>query len=219
MIFRPKQKKPLASSPMKIDNTVSEEVEHIKFLGVNIDHILHIVDQHLAWKTHINFVCTKISKTIGMLYKAWFYVTRKSLLSLYLSLVYPYLTYHNVAWSSTYPTNINRIYLLQKRIVRTICAADHRAPGKPLIQNLAFLKFMACFHSKSDPSCLSFQNLFQTGSKIHNYYTSVVMPAKQAKKFTILYQGLKLWNSSPHSIIVSNNKRTFKCLLTCNQKT
>ena len=219
MIFRPKQKKPLASSPMKIDNTVSEEVEHIKFLGVNIDHILHIIDQHLAWKTHINFVCTKISKTIGMLYKAWFYVTRKSLLSLYLSLVYPYLTYHNVAWSSTYPTNINRIYLLQKRIVRAICAADHRAPGKPLIQNLAFLKFMACFHSKSDPSCLSFQNLFQTGSKIHNYYTSVVMPAKQAKKFTILYQGLKLWNSSPHSIIVSNNKRTFKRLLTCNQKT
>ena len=164
MIFRPKQKKPLASSPMKIDNTVSEEVEHITFLGVNID-------QHLAWKTHINFVCTKISKTIGMLYKAWFYVTRKSLLSLYLSLVYPYLTYHNVAWSSTYPTNINRIYLLQKRIVRTICAADHRAPGKPLIQNLAFLKFIAYFHSKSDPSCLSFQNLFQTGSKIHNYYT------------------------------------------------
>ena len=99
MIFRPKQKKPPASSPMKIDNTVSEEVEHIKFLGGNID-------QHLAWKTHINFVCTKISKRIGMLYKAWFYVTRKSLLSLYLSLVYPYLTYHNVVWSSTYPTNI-----------------------------------------------------------------------------------------------------------------
>ena len=191
MIFRPKQKKPLASSPMKIDNTVSEEVEHITFLGVNID-------QHLAWKTHINFVCTKISKTIGMLYKAWFYVTRKSLLSLYLSLVYPYLTYHNVAWSSTYPTNINRIYLLQKRIVRTICAADHRAPGKPLIQNLAFLKFMACFHSKSDPSCLSFQNLFQTGSKIHNYYTryaeSQSPHARRASK--------KIYNIIPRTEIV-----------------
>ena len=191
MIFRPKQKKPLASSPMKIDNTVSEEVEHITFLGVNID-------QHIAWKTHINFVCTKISKTIGMLYKAWFYVTRKSLLSLYLSLVYPYLTYHNVAWSSTYPTNINRIYLLQKRIVRTICAADHRAPGKPLIQNLAFLKFIAYFHSKSDPSCLSFQNLFQTGSKIHNYYTryaeSQCPHARRASK--------KIYNIIPRTEIV-----------------
>ena len=133
MIFRPKQKKPLATSPLKIDNTVNEEVEHIKFSGVNID-------QHLAWKTHINFVCTKISKTIGMLYKACFYVTRKSLLSLYFSLVYPYLTYHNVVWSPTYPTNINRIYLLQKRIVRRICAADHRAPGKPLIQKLGIFE-------------------------------------------------------------------------------
>ena len=191
MIFRPKQKKPLASSPMKIDNTVSEEVEHITFLGVNID-------QHIAWKTHINFVCTKISKTIGMLYKAWFYVTRKSLLSLYLSLVYPYLTYHNVVRSSTYPTNINRIYLLQKRIVRTICAADHRAPGKPLIQNLAFLKFIAYFHSKSDPSCLSFQNLFQTGSKIHNYYTryaeSQCPHARRASK--------KIYNIIPRTEIV-----------------
>ena len=191
MIFRPKQKKPLASSPMKIDNTVSEEVEHITFLGVNID-------QHIAWKTHINFVCTKISKTIGMLYKAWFYVTRKSLLSLYLSLVYPYLTYHNVVRSSTYPTNINRIYLLQKRIVRTICAADHRAPGKPLIQNLAFLKSIAYFHSKSDPSCLSFQNLFQTGSKIHNYYTryaeSQCPHARRASK--------KIYNIIPRTEIV-----------------
>ena len=54
MIFRPKQKKPLATSPLKIDNTVSKEVEHIKFVGVNIY-------QHLAWKTHIN-ICTKIEK-------------------------------------------------------------------------------------------------------------------------------------------------------------
>ena len=61
MIFRPKQKKPLATSPLKIDITVSEEVEHIKYLGVNIN-------QNLAWKTHINFVCTKILKTIGMLH-------------------------------------------------------------------------------------------------------------------------------------------------------
>lgn len=67
MIFRPKKKKPLVTSPLKIDDTAIREVEHIKFLGVYID-------QHLALKTHINFVCTKISKTIGLLYKERFYV-------------------------------------------------------------------------------------------------------------------------------------------------
>ena len=108
-LFIPKQKKLLVTSPLNTDNTVIEEVEHIRFLGVYID-------QHLAWKTHINFACTKVSKTIGMLYKARFYVSRKSLPSLYNSLFYPYLICSNVVWSSTYPTklNLNRIYLFPK---------------------------------------------------------------------------------------------------------
>ena len=33
------------------------------------------------------------------------------------------------------------------------------------------------------------------------------------KQFTILYQGPKLWNSLPHSIIESYNVRSFKRLL------
>ena len=48
MIFRPKQKKKmLATSPLEIDNTITEDVEQIKYLGVY---------QHLAWKMHINFI-------------------------------------------------------------------------------------------------------------------------------------------------------------------
>ena len=34
MTFRPKQKQPIVTGTLKIDNTVIEEVEHIKFLGV-----------------------------------------------------------------------------------------------------------------------------------------------------------------------------------------
>ena len=134
------------TSPLKIDNTVIEEVEHIKFLGVYID-------QHLASKTHTNFTCTKVSKTIGMLYKARFYVPRISLPSLYYSLFYPYLTYCTVVWSSTYPTNLNRIYLFQKYLttVWTICAAGYRAPSKPLFQKLGIFDIYS--HFKSDPSC------------------------------------------------------------------
>ena len=61
-----------------MNNTIIEEVEHIKFLAVYID-------QHLAWKMHIYYICTKISKTIGMLYKTRFHALNKSLLSLHYS--------------------------------------------------------------------------------------------------------------------------------------
>ena len=100
------------------------------------------------------FVCTKISKTRGMLSKARSYVTKKSfvLFFCFFFLVYQYLTYCHIIWSSTYPTNIiNRIYLLQKRIVQTICAADYRTPVNPFLKNLGtslFSKFIANWKSR-----------------------------------------------------------------------
>ena len=54
MIFRPKQKLLIATSPLKIDDTVIEGVEHITFVDVYRDH-------HLAWKMHIHYICKKIS--------------------------------------------------------------------------------------------------------------------------------------------------------------
>lgn len=90
------------------------------FLGV-------LVDQHLSWKSHVSYAAKKISKTIGIMSKSRFYLSRKSLLSLYYTLVYPYLNYCNIIWSSNYPSNLNKLLLLQKRIVRIICGAEYLA--------------------------------------------------------------------------------------------
>ena len=147
---------------------------------------------------------------------------RKSLLWLYYFLVYPYLSNYNVVWSSTYSMNIHRIYLSHKRTVRIICAAEIiQSPSKALFQKLdifdiySFLSFqigsfMYLYHHEMLP--VSFQNLFQTKSQIHNYcarYANSYRSHACRTKFTILYQGLKLWNSLPHSIIRLSNIRTF----------
>ena len=96
-----------------IENNVLEQVDNTKFLG-------GFIDQHLTWKTHVNFIAAKISKSIELLNKAKYYLPSKSLLTLYYALIYPYLTYCNLIWASTYVTNLQRIYLLQKRAVRAI---------------------------------------------------------------------------------------------------
>ena len=46
-----------------MDNIVIERENVTKFLGV-------LIDENLLWKHHINDVSTKISKTIGILYKS-----------------------------------------------------------------------------------------------------------------------------------------------------
>ena len=48
---------------LKMDNIVIERENVTKFLGV-------LIDENLLWKHHINDVSTKISKTVGILYKS-----------------------------------------------------------------------------------------------------------------------------------------------------
>ena len=43
----------------------------------------------------VNFIAAKISKSVGLLYKAKYYLPSTSLLTLYYALIYPYLTYCN----------------------------------------------------------------------------------------------------------------------------
>ena len=65
-----------------------------KFLGVYLD-------EHLTWKYHINFVCKQMAKSVGILSRTRFYLSCKTKLMLYYTLLYPYITYCNSTWSST----------------------------------------------------------------------------------------------------------------------
>ena len=61
-------------------------VKEVVFLGV-------ILDEHISLKPHISHVARKKSKSIGIIYKSSFYLSKSSLYTLYYSLVYPYLQY------------------------------------------------------------------------------------------------------------------------------
>ena len=131
LIFTPWQKKRDHSFSLSLGGQLLTQSNVTKFLGVYID-------EHLTWKDHISYLCKQISKSIGMLFRSRFYLSSKSKLTLYYSLIYPYITYCNSTWSSTYVTNLNRIYCLQKRAVRAITNSDYRANSAPLFSKLKF---------------------------------------------------------------------------------
>ena len=47
---------------LKINNTYIEHVYEFNFLGV-------IFNSHMNWNTHINYIASKISRTVGILYR------------------------------------------------------------------------------------------------------------------------------------------------------
>ena len=128
------------------------------------------------------FVYIKISKSIGIIYRYLFYLSSKSKLALYYSLVYPYLSYCNITWSSTYVTNLNRIFNLQKRAVRVLTNSDFRTHSAPLFLQLKILdifklnpfhveKIYVLIPSPNTSSPIIFSNLFLLNNQVHNYYT------------------------------------------------
>ena len=172
------------------------------------------LDEHLTWKYHINFVCKQIAKSIGILFRTRFYLSCKTKLTLYYTLIYPCITYFNSTWSSTYVSNLNRIYYLQKRAVRAITNSEYRAHTAPLFSKLEILdifqintldtaKFMFRCHNNLLPPL--FRNLFMTNSQVHRYHTRTASNYRvhscrtNIKKFTILYQGPRILNCLPAS--------------------
>ena len=52
-----------------------------------------MIDSELLWKHHIDFICQKISRSVGIIAKTRHYIPRHLLLNLYHALIAPYLNY------------------------------------------------------------------------------------------------------------------------------
>ena len=115
MLFSPTRSKSSPDLQIKIDGSTLEQVHSCKFLGV-------LLDDKLTWKAQINHISGKISKSIGVLSKARKYLDINSLLSLYYTMLYPYLLYCIIAWGKANTGIINPLIKTQKRAIRLMCS-------------------------------------------------------------------------------------------------
>ena len=92
----------LSQLPTMTFNSIEIKRENsIKFLGV-------IIDENLTWKNNIKVVENKISKNIGVLYRATHLLDFKKL-NLYFSFIHIYISYANIAWDSSFKTKLQGI--------------------------------------------------------------------------------------------------------------
>ena len=98
----------------KLENSVMiagssiEQVHQTKFLGM-------IIDKNLTWRFHVDHVCSKISKNIGIWAKCRKIFSQDTLITLYNSFIMPYIYYGIHVWGATYPTYLLKVITLQKK--------------------------------------------------------------------------------------------------------
>ena len=94
IIFRPRQKRQTLDLPVKINDNLITSAKETVFLDM-------ILGENFSWKLHILNVSRKISKSIGIIYKASFCPPSTTLVTIYYSLMYPYLMYCDLPISQT----------------------------------------------------------------------------------------------------------------------
>ena len=140
----------------------------------------------------------------------------------------PYLTYCSEIWGNTYETNINCVYLLQKKVLRIVCNVDYRYHSNVLFKELRILKLFDSIESNTAMLIykantfflpLNIQRLFSV-DEVTYYNTRQLTNMKQVyirttlKSKCISIGGVKLWNSLKmdlrNSITLSRFKKEYK---------
>ena len=78
----------------------------------------------------------KVSKNVGVLYKASKLINSKCLRSIYFSFLHSDINYANIAWASTNKTNLKKIFGKQKQVARIIFSQDRFTHARPLLMTL-----------------------------------------------------------------------------------
>ena len=152
----------------------------------------------------------KVSKGLGIILKARKCLNNDTLLSLYYTFLYPYLTYCNHIWGNVPTSNLQKLIVLQKRAIRIISGVPPRTSTAPLFKKLNILdlqqlnkflvgQLMFKYYIKNLPAI--FDNFFIYNRDIHQYYTrqndELHFPKVKTElgKRSLGFWGVKVWNA------------------------
>ena len=101
IVFSNRGKTTNLDTNVQIAGSVIEKVNFTKFLGI-------IIDKNLTWKFHVDHVCSKISKNIGIILRCRKIFDQNTLVTLYNSFIEPYIQYGIHIWGSTYASYLKK---------------------------------------------------------------------------------------------------------------
>ena len=117
----------------------------------------------------------------------------------------PYLYYCNIVCGSTYKINLQRLVILQKRVVRIVNKSNFDAPSDPIFKEFHLLKFddihsvelgkfMCSYKNQSLLPSKSVKNAFILNNQTHFYNTKIAhafnLPfcRTNARQLSVCYQ-------------------------------
>ena len=111
-----------------------KECRAYKLLGVYLD-------EHFTFNHHVNFLCSKLTRSLFCIKRAKQFVNQNSLKLLYFALIHSNLLYCIGTLSAMSNANAKKIFQIQKKAIRTISNAKYNAHTNPLFFDLKILPY------------------------------------------------------------------------------
>jgi hypothetical protein len=143
---------------IEINRSEIERVRTFDFLGFTLN-------EHLSWKTHINKISNKVSRTVGILSRLRNYLSTPTLKLIYNTLLVPHFSYGITIFGNNCP----RLEKLQKKAIRIINKSKYNAHTSPLFKRCSLLKLKDIFRL----NCLKIYHR-QVSSSVPEYFSSLI---------------------------------------------
>ena len=203
-------RKPFIMPSIYVANSLIPCVNNNRFLGV-------IIDSVLSWTYQVNYICNKLSQCVYMLRACADCVPLHVRLQMYFAFAQSYLLYGVECWGKTSVENLNKILVLQKRLIRymyslsplTHCAPYAASANITFIDDLYYYQLCVLaykvFNNLPMPSCIC--HVFSRPHYSHNTRTVslnfVTLNSKlNIRRYSPLVNCIFVWNS------LSNDHRT-----------
>ena len=202
---------------------VDKNERSYKFLGI-------LLDEYLSYDAHCNLLCTKLSRSNYIINRVKNILPTKSLKTLYYSLIHPHILYGLPIYSCTTQKNLNKIFKMQKRAVRSITKSKYNSSTNPIFVGLGILPLehlitetrallMHSIYHKYSPTAL--HNIWitnETRSLNHDHdlrdghHIYIPLARTEHVKRLTHFALPKTWNDLPDSKL-NRNTTTFKIFL------
>lgn len=200
-----------------INDSPITRVSTVKFLGL-------LIDEGLSWKAHADYICTKLSKNVGVINRLKYKLNRATLKTLYSSLILPYLLYCVIIWGCASQLALDKLEKIQKRAIRVISGASYLAHTSSLFKAMNILKLRDLYHK--EVAVFMYRFKFNILPYCCMHYVSLAIPGKYALRVehdfiqefmrtiirlnSISGVGPRLWNLLPISLRSSSSLSLFK---------
>jgi hypothetical protein len=166
-----------------------------KFLGL-------FVNDTLSWKTHIEYIVSKLSSACYAMRLVKPYVSQNILKIIYFSYFHSVMTYGSLFWGQS-PESV-KIFRLQKKIIRIMLGCRSRDSCRKLFMELKILPFHPNIFSLLLLFVINNMEQYMINSEVYHISTrqhsNLHLPLPNLTKYQkgVYYLGIKIFNVLPY---------------------